>query len=147
MIHENSPVTNAFVSVPSDMGQLNCAAYFAGIIAGVLDSARFVSTSVRIAYNTALCCSSSWRVLLLIILLCQALCFVYMSAVLISRGVCICACAVYHYYVCTAIYMRCTDITVFTVTVEAARANHRCLVSSYFYCITLLHRMLGWLRT
>ena len=44
MIHESSPVTNAFVSVPADMGQLNCAAFLAGIVAGVLDSARFVST-------------------------------------------------------------------------------------------------------
>lgn len=43
MIHENSPVTNTFVSVPADMGQLNCAAFVAGIIAGMLDSARFVS--------------------------------------------------------------------------------------------------------
>jgi trafficking protein particle complex subunit 5 len=43
MIHESAPVTNAFVSVPADMGQLNCAAFLAGIIAGVLDSARFVS--------------------------------------------------------------------------------------------------------
>ena len=43
MIHENSPITNTFVSVPADMGQLNCAAYFAGLIAGVLDSTRFVS--------------------------------------------------------------------------------------------------------
>jgi hypothetical protein len=41
MIHENSPVTNSFVSVPSDMGQLNCASFIAGIIAGVLDSAKF----------------------------------------------------------------------------------------------------------
>lgn len=43
MIHENSPVTNSFVSVPADMGHLNCAAFIAGIIAGMLDSARFVS--------------------------------------------------------------------------------------------------------
>lgn len=42
MIHENSPVTNTFVSVPAEMG-LNCAAFNAGIIAGILDSARFVS--------------------------------------------------------------------------------------------------------
>jgi hypothetical protein len=46
MIHESAPVTNAFVSVPADMGQLNCAAFLAGIIAGVLDSARFVSHNV-----------------------------------------------------------------------------------------------------
>jgi hypothetical protein len=43
MIHENSPVTNAFVSVPADMGQFNCAAFLAGVLAGMLDSARFVS--------------------------------------------------------------------------------------------------------
>ena len=44
MIHESSPITNTFVSVPADMGQLNCAAYLAGLIAGVLDSAKFVSS-------------------------------------------------------------------------------------------------------
>ena len=42
MIHENNPVTNTFISLPADMGQLNCAAFLAGIIAGVLDSAKFV---------------------------------------------------------------------------------------------------------
>lgn len=47
MIHEKEPVTNAFVSVPSDMGQLNCAAYIAGIIAGVLDGASFVSPNTH----------------------------------------------------------------------------------------------------
>ncbi len=36
MIHENAPITNTFVSVPSDMGQLNCASFIAGIIAGIL---------------------------------------------------------------------------------------------------------------
>jgi hypothetical protein len=40
MLYENSPITNAFVSVPPDMGQLDCAALIAGIIAGVLDGAR-----------------------------------------------------------------------------------------------------------
>ena len=43
MIHEHSPLTNAFISVPTDLGQLNCAALLAGIIAGILDSARFSS--------------------------------------------------------------------------------------------------------
>lgn len=42
MIHEFTPITNTFVSVPADMGQLNCAAYLAGMIAGMLDSAKFV---------------------------------------------------------------------------------------------------------
>ena len=45
MIHENASITNTFVSVPADMGQLNCAAYLAGIVAGILDSAKFVSIS------------------------------------------------------------------------------------------------------
>jgi hypothetical protein len=29
--------------VPGDMGHFNCASFLAGIIAGVLDSAKFVS--------------------------------------------------------------------------------------------------------
>ncbi|KAJ1382585.1 trafficking protein particle complex subunit 5, partial [Ochromonadaceae sp. CCMP2298] len=41
MIHEHAPITNTFVSVPADMGRLNCAAFLAGIIAGVLDAANF----------------------------------------------------------------------------------------------------------
>ncbi|CAN0008822.1 unnamed protein product [Discosporangium mesarthrocarpum] len=43
MIHEREPITNTFVSVPPDLGQLNCAALVAGVIAGVLDGASFVS--------------------------------------------------------------------------------------------------------
>ena len=43
MIHEFSAITNTYVSVPVDMGHFNCAAFLAGIIAGVLDSAKFVS--------------------------------------------------------------------------------------------------------
>ncbi|OQS03360.1 trafficking protein particle complex subunit [Thraustotheca clavata] len=43
MIHELDPLTNKFISVPVDMGQLNCAAYIAGAIRGILDSAGFYS--------------------------------------------------------------------------------------------------------
>jgi hypothetical protein len=43
MIHECAPITNAFASVPPQMGPLNCAAYLAGMIAGILDCSRFVS--------------------------------------------------------------------------------------------------------
>ena len=46
MIYENNPITNAFISVPSDMGQLNCAAFIAGIIAGILDSSKLVRTLI-----------------------------------------------------------------------------------------------------
>lgn len=78
MIHENSPVTNSFVSVPADMvrnmllcattccpitvtsmrccqGQLNCAAYLAGILAGILDSAKFVSMRLFSAVGYFIC--------------------------------------------------------------------------------------------
>mmetsp|Transcript_12205 Transcript_12205/g.18256 ORF Transcript_12205/g.18256 Transcript_12205/m.18256 type:complete len:230 (-) Transcript_12205:19-708(-) len=41
MIHEFQPITNVFVSVPPDLGQMNCAAYIAGIIAGALEGAFF----------------------------------------------------------------------------------------------------------
>ena len=50
MIHESNPITNTFVSVPSDLGQLDCAAYIAGIIRGMLDSAKFVSTLLYMNY-------------------------------------------------------------------------------------------------
>ena len=45
MIHESNPITNTFISIPPDLGQLDCAAYLAGIVAGILDSAKFVSQS------------------------------------------------------------------------------------------------------
>ena len=46
-------MTNSFVSVPADLGQLNCAALVAGVIAGVLDGASFVSW-VELAPNDTL---------------------------------------------------------------------------------------------
>ena len=42
MISDSAPLTNQFISVPPDLGQLNCAAFIAGIIKGVLDGAQFV---------------------------------------------------------------------------------------------------------
>lgn len=41
MIIDNDPLVNAFVSVPREMSQLNCAAFVAGIIEGVCDGAAF----------------------------------------------------------------------------------------------------------
>jgi hypothetical protein len=41
-ISDKDPVTNRFVSVPKDMGTMNCATFISGIIRGVLDSAEFV---------------------------------------------------------------------------------------------------------
>jgi hypothetical protein len=41
MISDNEPVVNAYISVPRDMSQLNCAAFVAGIIEGVCDGAGF----------------------------------------------------------------------------------------------------------
>ncbi|KAF1336515.1 Trafficking protein particle complex subunit, partial [Globisporangium splendens] len=43
MIHELEPLTNKFISVPPDLGQLDCAAYIAGIIRGVLTSSGFTA--------------------------------------------------------------------------------------------------------
>ena len=56
MIHEHSPITNAFVSVPADMGQLNCAAFIAGILAGILDAAKFVRDTIL---HSVTCCSGT----------------------------------------------------------------------------------------
>lgn len=44
------PMTNSFVSVPADLGQLNCAALVAGVIAGVLDGASFVSAACDLGF-------------------------------------------------------------------------------------------------
>ena len=48
MIVDTEPVTNHFVSMPNHLGQLNCAAYLAGIVEGILDSAKFASTSASL---------------------------------------------------------------------------------------------------
>lgn len=44
MIMDAEPVTNTFVSVPADMGNMNVAAFLAGVIAGVLEGASFPAT-------------------------------------------------------------------------------------------------------
>ena len=36
MISDNEPLVNQYISVPKEMSQLNCAAYVAGIIEGVV---------------------------------------------------------------------------------------------------------------
>ncbi|KAF3760316.1 TRAPP I complex [Cryphonectria parasitica EP155] len=41
MIIDNEPLVNAYISVPREMSQLNCAAYVAGIIEGICDGAGF----------------------------------------------------------------------------------------------------------
>lgn len=41
MIIDNEPLVNAYLSVPKEMSQLNCAAYVAGMIEGVCDGAGF----------------------------------------------------------------------------------------------------------
>ena len=35
MISDNEPLVNQYISVPKEMGNLNCAAFVAGIIEGV----------------------------------------------------------------------------------------------------------------
>ena len=46
-IYEAEPITNKFVSVPSNNEGLNCAAYIAGIIGGILTGAGFTTSSVQ----------------------------------------------------------------------------------------------------
>ncbi|PKS07249.1 hypothetical protein jhhlp_005851 [Lomentospora prolificans] len=41
MIIDNEPLVNAYISVPREMSQLNCAAFVAGIVEGVCDGAGF----------------------------------------------------------------------------------------------------------
>ncbi|WEW61037.1 Trafficking protein particle complex subunit 31 [Emydomyces testavorans] len=41
MITDNDPLTNMYISVPREMGQLNCAAFVAGIVEGVCDGCGF----------------------------------------------------------------------------------------------------------
>lgn len=41
MISDSNLFVNKFISVPKDMGGLNCAAFVAGIVKGVLDGAGF----------------------------------------------------------------------------------------------------------
>ncbi|DAZ93279.1 TPA: hypothetical protein N0F65_010903 [Lagenidium giganteum] len=54
MIHELEPLTNKFISVPPDLG-LDCAAYLAGLIRGILTSggfpARVSAHSVEVGNN------------------------------------------------------------------------------------------------
>jgi trafficking protein particle complex subunit 5 len=50
-IIDNTPLTNAFISVPKEMSQLSVAAYIAGVIEGVCDAAGF-GCKVS-AHNTA----------------------------------------------------------------------------------------------
>jgi trafficking protein particle complex subunit 5 len=53
-IEEASPVVNRYVSVPRDYGDLNCAAFSAGIINGVLDSAGFrANVTAKVHARTA----------------------------------------------------------------------------------------------
>lgn len=41
MISDVDLIVNKYVSVPRDMGSLNCAAFVAGIVKGALDNAGF----------------------------------------------------------------------------------------------------------
>ena len=41
MIVEDMNIVNKFISVPRELKGLNCAAFVAGIVAGMLDSAEF----------------------------------------------------------------------------------------------------------
>lgn len=42
MIHDTDPLVNRFISIPPSLGQLNCAAYVAGVMSGMLECAQLV---------------------------------------------------------------------------------------------------------
>ena len=59
MISDTDLFVNRFISVPKDMGQLNCAAFVAGIVRGALDGAGFPARQVVPAlrgHAILLCC-------------------------------------------------------------------------------------------
>ncbi len=43
MVVDSAPLVNQFVSVPANLGALDCAALMAGVIAGILDAAYFAA--------------------------------------------------------------------------------------------------------
>jgi hypothetical protein len=45
-IYDKEPVTNTYISVPPKLGHLNCAAFIAGIVNGILDGAGFVRVAL-----------------------------------------------------------------------------------------------------
>ena len=58
MISDTDLFVNRFISVPKDMGQLNCAAFVAGIVRGALDGAGFPARQVvpAVRAHTILLC-------------------------------------------------------------------------------------------
>lgn len=48
MISDVDLMVNKYISVPKDMGGLNCAAFVAGIVKGALDNAGFPARSVNV---------------------------------------------------------------------------------------------------
>ena len=49
---EKDALVNKFISIPKDKGSLNCAAFSAGIIEGILNTSNFVSTNKhKVIYN------------------------------------------------------------------------------------------------
>jgi len=41
MIHDKAPLVNSYISVPKEYGHLNCAAFVAGCVQGMLESGDF----------------------------------------------------------------------------------------------------------
>ena len=54
-LYDDDVLTNKFISVPKNLGQLNCAAFIAGIIAGVFDAAEFVSGALNVNHHVCCC--------------------------------------------------------------------------------------------
>lgn len=52
MIRDDEPLTNYWISMPKEMARLNCAAFIAGIVRGMLDGAGFPCTVSAITTPT-----------------------------------------------------------------------------------------------
>ena len=51
MISDSDLFVTKYISVPKDMGQLNCAAFVAGIVKGALDGAGFPARYICLTSN------------------------------------------------------------------------------------------------
>ena len=57
MISDYDLFVNKYISVPKDMGALNCGAFVAGIVKGVLDGAGFRARYAATPFNN---CTHHW---------------------------------------------------------------------------------------
>lgn len=60
MISDSDLFVTKYISVPKDMGQLNCASFVAGIVKGALDGAGFPARYIRLPALQSLMNTAVW---------------------------------------------------------------------------------------